>query len=191
MTTHEPGLHDNPLSSEPAEPESPRLPAPVRPRRHVPRWLWLVIVGSLGLVVGISAGASGSGGTKTVNVPGPTSTVTAPGPTVEVPGPTVKVPGPTVTKQVPVPGPTKTVPQQVPQTYTQLSSGTYVVGTDIQPGVYKTAGPSAGDSCYWAVLNSLDTNDIADNGNTEGPATIQVSGHALQLDGPCTWAKIG
>ena len=160
----------------------------------MPRWLWLVIVGSLGLVVGISTGAAGSGGTKTVTVPGPTSTVTVPGPTVEVPGPTVQVPGPTVTKQVPVPGPTKT--QQVPQTYTQLSSGTYVVGTDIQPGVYKTAGPGSSaitDSCYWATLNTLNTHDINDNGNISGPTTIEVpaSVKALELDGGCTWAKIG
>jgi hypothetical protein len=194
MTIHGPGLHDYPSTSEPPEPESPPVPAPVRRRRHVPRWLWPVIVGSLGLIVGISIGAAASGGTKTVSVPGPTSTVTVPGPTVSVPGPTVTVPGPTV--KVPVPGPTKTVPVPVPQTYTKLSSGTYVVGTDIQPGIYKTAGPGSSDftdSCYWATLNTLNTQDINDNGNISGPTTIEVpaSVKALELNGGCTWAKIG
>ena len=93
-----------------------------------------------------------------------------------------------------MPGPTKTVTKAVPQTYTTLSDGTYVVGTDIQPGIYKTAGPGSSaitDSCYWAVLNSLNTHDIADNGNISGPTTIQVDGKALELSGGCTWAKIG
>jgi hypothetical protein len=44
--------------------------------------------------------------------------------------------------KVPVPGPVRTVTKSVPQTYTTLSDGTYVVGTDIQPGVYKTCRPA-------------------------------------------------
>jgi len=70
----------------------------------------------------------------------------------------------------------------------------YLVGTDIQPGIYKTAGPGSSgvlNSCYWAVLNSLNTLDIADNGNIPGPTTIQVDGKALELNGGCTWARIG
>jgi ABC-type Fe3+-hydroxamate transport system substrate-binding protein len=110
----------------------------------------------------------------------------------------IATPTATITHQVqvkvPVPGPTKTVTKSVPQTYTTLGDGTYVVGTDIQPGIYKTAGPGSSgvpSQCYWAVLNSLNTTDIADNGNIDGPTTIQVNGKALELNGGCTWAKIG
>ena len=200
MTAHGPGLHDYPATSEPPEPESPLVPAPVRRRRHVPRWLWLVIVGSLGLVVGISAGAAGSGGTKTVTVPGPTSTVTVPGPTV-----TETVPGPTVTETAPAPAPkTVTVPPpaakapvaQPPQT-ASFSDGTLVVGTDIQPGAYKTSGPGSTDimdSCYWARLANLsgDVESINANGNISGPTTIEVasSDKAVEFSGGCTWTKL-
>jgi len=120
-----------------------------------------------------------------------TSTLTATTTITTTPMPTVttKV---TVTKKVP--GPTRVVTKKVPQTYTQFGDGTYVIGTDIRPGVYKTAGPgstSVMDSCYWAVLNTLDTNNIKDNGNINGPTTIQANGKALEVSGGCTWAKIG
>jgi ABC-type Fe3+-hydroxamate transport system substrate-binding protein len=127
--------------------------------------------------------------------PAPTQTVTV---TATETATYIATPTATITHQVqvkvPVPGPTKTVTKSVPQTYTTLSDGTYVVGTDIQPGVYKTAGPGSSaiaNTCYWAVLNSLNTTDIADNGNISGPTTIQVDGKALELSGGCTWAKIG
>jgi hypothetical protein len=75
-----------------------------------------------------------------------------------------------------------------------------VVGTDIQPGQYKTNGPppenKIGNStlpCSWARLSSLNTNDIIDAGLASGPTTIQVqaSDKALQTQGGCTWTKIG
>ncbi len=121
---------------------------------------------------------------------GPTPAVTTTT-TKEVPGPvtTTKV---TVTKSIP--GPTKVVTKKVPETYTKFGDGTYVVGTDIRSGVYKTSGPGSADimdSCYWAVLNTLDTSDIKGNGNINGPTTIQVSGKALEVSGGCTWAKVG
>ena len=166
-------------------------PPPAKPRTRVPVWAW-VVMGVLALaVIGVSVGTTS---TKTKAVPGPVTTQTA---TATI---TATPPAPTATMirtqqvRVPVPGPTKTVTKLVPQTYTTLSDGTYVVGTDIQPGIYKTAGPGSSgvlNSCYWAVLNSLNTQDIADNGNISGPTTIQVDGKALELSGGCTWARIG
>lgn len=59
--------------------------------------------------------------------------------------------------------------------------GIYQVGTDIKPGQYKTKG---GAECYYAVLNSSDTNDIVDNNNVSGPAIVDVrAGQYLELSG--------
>ena len=174
-------------------PTAPSIPTtgtpPPAPKQTAPWWrkAWVLPtgVGVLALLVGIAIG-SASAGTKTKTVAGPERVVVSASPS---PVPT------TIIKKVPVPGPVKVVTKQVPQTYTQFGDGTYVVGTDIQPGVFKTAGPNnpadPTASCYWAVLNSLNTQDIADNGNISGPTTIQVSGKALEVSGGCTWARIG
>ncbi len=50
--------------------------------------------------------------------------------------------------------------------------GMYLVGDDIEPGVYKAA-PSSG--CYWARLSSGDTSDIIDNNNADGPVVLTVA----------------
>ncbi len=68
---------------------------------------------------------------------------------------------------------------QDPQGDTVLASamggdGVFVVGLDIKPGVYRTAGPAAGGSGYYALLSSTKTSDIIDNNNVAGPATIMV-----------------
>ncbi len=49
--------------------------------------------------------------------------------------------------------------------------GTYVVGTDIKPGTYRAA---ASPGCYWARLASLDTSNILNNDNADGPVVLQV-----------------
>jgi hypothetical protein len=50
-------------------------------------------------------------------------------------------------------------------------TGTFVVGEDIEPGTYRAA---AQPGCYWARLNSLDTSDIADNDNADGPVVVEI-----------------
>lgn len=59
-------------------------------------------------------------------------------------------------------------------------TGTYVVGEDIQPGTYRG---EASPGCYWARLSSLNTSDIIDNNNADGPVVIEVlpSDKALEL----------
>jgi len=52
--------------------------------------------------------------------------------------------------------------------------GLYVVGLDIRPGVYRTAGPAGGRDGYYALLSSANTLDIINNSNFAGPATITV-----------------
>ena len=116
--------------------------------------------------------------------------------------------GPTVTATATVTAPTvtttvTTTPTQVisthevtatvtftPQPVVAFTDGTFVVGTDIKPGTYKTPG---GQQCYFARLSSLDTTDIIDNDNFTGPITIQVKAtdKALKTDGGCAWSKVG
>ena len=64
--------------------------------------------------------------------------------------------------------------------------GTYLVGADIMPGIYRTPG---GSRCYWARLNSLDTSDIIDNNNSTGPQVIEIlpSDRAFQTRGCQQW----
>lgn len=71
--------------------------------------------------------------------------------------------------------------------------GVYVVGKDIKPGVYHTngSGNTGANDCYFATLNSTDTSNIANN-NFDGPETVDVSSaYAFEVNGPCTWVKVG
>lgn len=71
------------------------------------------------------------------------------------------------------------VEQQI-EDNTVPGTGTYVVGEDIQPGTYRA---EASPGCYWARLSSLDTSDIIDNNNADGPVVVEVlpSDKALEL----------
>jgi hypothetical protein len=80
------------------------------------------------------------------------------------------------------------------QSSTISSNGVYVVGKDIPSGTYHTTGDGGqtDNECYFATLNSSNTEDIADNNNFDGPETVAVSGaYAFQISGPCTWVRVG
>jgi hypothetical protein len=49
--------------------------------------------------------------------------------------------------------------------------GVYAIGPDVNPGQWRTSG---GAGCYYAVLNSPDTSDIATNNITDGPAIVDL-----------------
>jgi hypothetical protein len=71
--------------------------------------------------------------------------------------------------------------------------GVYVVGKDIKSGTWHTngSGNTGQNDCYFATLNSTDTNNIADNNNFDGAETVDVSGaYAFQVSGPCTWVLV-
>jgi len=69
------------------------------------------------------------------------------------------------------------------------ADGVYVIGRDIPSGTYHTSG---GSQCYYALLNSTDTNNISDNNIVSGPATVNLNGAvAFDISGGCTWHKIG
>ena len=71
--------------------------------------------------------------------------------------------------------------------------GLYLVGHDIQPGIYQTPGADANGNCYFARLASTDTNNIVDNGNYTGQVTITVlpSDVAVTVTGCQPFKKIG
>ncbi|MEV0619836.1 hypothetical protein AB0I81_41415 [Nonomuraea sp. NPDC050404] len=66
---------------------------------------------------------------------------------------------------------------------------TLVVGTDIQPGTYRTTGPSPGfPMCYWARLRTT-TDGVIATGMPTGAATvtIQATDKAFQTGGCADW----
>jgi hypothetical protein len=73
---------------------------------------------------------------------------------------------------------------------TIAGSGTFVVGGDVSPGTYRAA---ASPGCYWARLRSLDTNDIIDNDNADGPLVVEIlpSDKAFTTNGCADFHKVG
>lgn len=74
---------------------------------------------------------------------------------------------------------------------TMPGDGLYAIGTDKNPGTYQTQG-ATGNDCYYAVLNSPNTQDISDNNNTTGSAIVTLNARQyFQSTGCQTWTKIG
>ncbi|GAB3458678.1 hypothetical protein [Actinophytocola sediminis] len=79
---------------------------------------------------------------------------------------------------------------------TTVTSGTYEVGADIQPGQYKTPGPPEGDvigTCYWARLtdDSGALKSIIANANLEGPGSVTINpGEFFEASGECIWTRV-
>ncbi len=73
---------------------------------------------------------------------------------------------------------------------TVSGEGTFVVGEDIKPGTYRAA---ASPGCYWARLRTLDTSDIIDNDNADGPVVVEIlpSDKAFQTSGCASFHKAG
>lgn len=79
--------------------------------------------------------------------------------------------------------------QGVTQNNQISQDGVYVVGRDIKGGIWHTSG---GSQCYYATLGSTDTSNIVDNNNFTGPDTVDLgSAYAFEINGGCTWVKIG
>jgi len=80
----------------------------------------------------------------------------------------------------PPPGPATTID----------APGTYVVGTDIQPGVWRNP-----DGCYWERLSGLsgEFGDIISNGGNEGGLqTVEVAASDAAFGTNCAgWTKAG
>lgn len=97
-------------------------------------------------------------------------------------------PGQTSPGQTP---PGQTPPAQTTPAINPASLRTLVVGTDIQPGTYRTSGPTTGFSmCFWARMRSAN-GDIIATGMPTGPATvtIQATDKVFQTGGCTEWTK--
>src|SRR5271169_4294517 len=71
------------------------------------------------------------------------------------------------------------------------SDGTYLVGTDIEPGTYSSAGPVGSGTCYWKRLSSPKGSDIIDNAMSTKPQVVQIdpSDTAFKTDGCQPWQQ--
>lgn len=91
--------------------------------------------------------------------------------------------------------PVQPAPQHDAPEESVISDGTYIVGQDIQPGTYRTAGPASElvDNCYWARLKgtSGELGEIIANQNLAGPGvvTIAPSDGAFETMGCKPWVR--
>jgi hypothetical protein len=157
--------------------------------------MWGTVAATVGaLLIGIAVGASAK--TKTTASPAAANAVPATKAT------TVYI---TLPAAAPKAAPATTAPQAPPPTTANPTTasatipgdGTYVVGTDIKPGLYKTSGPSAsgfGD-CYWEREKDLSGGfgSILANDNAKGQTTVKIlsSDAAFKTSGCADWVKIG
>lgn len=180
-------------------PEWKQPPAP-KPGMRKSTKVTLGIVGGLVLIGGCNAIATGGKGAastsasaaKPMPMPVPTATVTV---TVTQTVTAAAAPAATATVtvtepaavQTPVKEPTRAPDDTIP------GSGTYLVGDDIQPGTYKTAGPGSLGLCYWerskdssGGLESIIAND---NLTGQGVVTIKSSDNVFKSTGCQAWVK--
>jgi hypothetical protein len=68
------------------------------------------------------------------------------------------------------PEPTPPAPPPAPKTSID-ADGTYAVGTDIQPGVYSSAGPVGDGACYWKRVSG---SNIVDNALSKKSQIVQI-----------------
>jgi len=89
------------------------------------------------------------------------------------------------------PAPTPTPKPQAPAVPSFSGDGNYIVGSDIQPGTYRTRVGSSG--CYYARLKGFggSSSDISANANTDAPAviTISASDAGFQTSNCATWTE--
>jgi hypothetical protein len=69
-----------------------------------------------------------------------------------------------------------------------ISAGTYLVGVDIQPGIYK----GISSDCYWERLSDLsgDLSGILANGNTDGQFYVEVLGSDKAFKVSCRMERL-
>lgn len=169
--TGQPRWADQP-TPPPAAPYSSAYQAPpARPPRRGGVGRWLIPIGTfvLGLAIGSVGSSSGGATTASSGVPATTATTATATPQ------TAKAPAAPAQKKDTIPG-----------------DGTYLVGTDVTPGVYKSGKPASGN-CYWARLKD-DTGSIGDiiaNNNSAGSSvvTIRKTDRMFQTSGCETWVK--
>ncbi|MFC9286960.1 hypothetical protein, partial [Streptomyces sp. NPDC057052] len=142
------------------------------------------------LFVGVGIGAGGGGEpaadatTDAKAGPRPTVTVTETAAGKAAPAPTVTE---TVTAR-----PKKTEPAGPATTFS--GEGEYLVGEDVKPGTYKTAGSEGAFGCYWerAKDASGEFGSIIANNNLEGPGRVTLNkGEYFKTNRCQEWKRVG
>lgn len=164
---------------------------PGRPPGDRRRWLKYGGVALVSLLIGVGIGTSGAStddgeataaGTKAS--PRPTATVTE---TAEA------EPAPTVTETETVTAKPKKTEKPGPAT-TFPGEGEYLVGEDIKPGTYKTAGPEGDFGCYWerATNASGEFDSIIANNILNGPGRVTLNkGETFKTNRCQEWKRAG
>lgn len=162
---------------------------PVPPVRR-PWWKAVWVLPVAALFVGFAFGAVGgkAGNTKTKQVAGPATTETATATETAVSTITAT---PTVIKTIATRVHTITV-TYTPPPPKSFGNGTYVVGTDIQAGTYRS--PGGGTYCAWVRLSDLSGTGIIALGNSSGGplvVTVEASDKGFEVQGDCSFSRVG
>lgn len=172
-----------PSPQQPPTPYGPPLPpqTPMPPRGK--RALAYISVGLICLVLGAAMGGGSSNNSDAKAAPAPTVTVSA---TVPAKADAAR-PAPAATV-------TKTAAAQPAQAAdTAPGDGTYLVGSDMAAGTWKTDGPD-GPLCYWerAKDSTGDFSSIIANDNITGTGRVTVfKGETFKTTGCKDWTKVG
>lgn len=196
--------YNQPPPSQPPQWGGPQGPQPyVPPPVVVPRPGWArkrIVIPSAVVLFLVGVGIGGAGGdesgavadSKAAPTVTATATVTAK-PAAETAGKVKPAPTVTVTKTTAP----KVVTKPKPKAAAVIpGDGTFVVGTEVKPGTYKTSGPaeSSFPNCYWARLKGTSGGfgDIIANGNPKGQTTITISSSdgAFETSGCKEWKKV-
>lgn len=170
---------------------------------------------SLATLAGVAMLAAACAAPIVTPSPQPSTRVVVPPPTATAIGRVVDVgAAPIVAAATPTPVPIRAAPTAIPAAPTaptprpaapspvgvaatpsapagQLADGTYVVGTDIAPGTYRTAG---GPHCYWARLKGFGgaSGDVVTNGLPTATelVTVAPSDVGFTSRGCGAWTKV-
>lgn len=157
------------MSQQPYPQQPPPAPAPAKVKQPR-RWPWIIAVLA---AFGIGAAVGSSSSSSPTAAPA-TATVTAPAGAAPT---TAAAPA----TQPAAPGGPKT----------EFGDGTYLVGTDIAVGSYKSSGPRPDGigQCYWARLKDDSGSNIIANNVGAGATRVTVKkGEYLQVTG-CDFTK--
>lgn len=149
------------------------------PKRSRKRW---VLIGAAGVAVFLLGIGAGTAGSKAPQASTPTP-VAAPVTVTATAAATRPAP---VTVTATATPPSVTVTEGPPPA--SLREGTNIVGTDVQPGTYR----STGDTCYWARLSGFSGKfeDLIANGNGPAVVTIEDGDKGFQSDRCAPWTKV-
>jgi hypothetical protein len=83
---------------------------------------------------------------------------------------------------------------QITKSKTSFGDGTFIVGTDVTPGTYKSDGSGAGSAkCFWARLSGFggSLNETTQNNVESNPAMVVIrdTDKGFQSSFCGTWAR--